>query len=86
MVSHPCAPGERTNADPSTHHPQTDKRLGTLSLRKTRYGWRFEVSHPKRRNKDALRMGHPRVAVSLHRRTKSKNKHGSFDFVRADVA
>jgi hypothetical protein len=25
----------RTNADPSTHHPQTEKRLGPLSLRMT---------------------------------------------------
>jgi len=26
---------EGANADPSTHHPQTEKRLGPLSLRMT---------------------------------------------------
>ena len=42
-------------------------------LRKTSLWGGFAVSHPKRKDKDALRVGHPRVVVSLHRKSKCKN-------------
>jgi hypothetical protein len=31
----PMNKGRKANADPSTHHPQAEKRLGPLSLRMT---------------------------------------------------
>ena len=46
--------------------PGTEKRLGPRSLDDTIERWaRFEVSHPKRKDKDALRVGHPGIVTYL---------------------
>src|ERR1700736_901544 len=66
-VGHPAGCGEFASQEQMQVQPRV-LRLRCASLRQASLWGGFVVSHPKRRDKDALRWGTRRVVVSLHRK------------------